>query len=744
MDQITNYLVAFGHRLTDHTTFVSADDKDRGNPLMPAMDMTELRDLLWALSPDQDALDSAYATATEVVTSQPISYYLSTVNADIVTMYGEQARYVPYVYAAKNFFLACQSYEVGVNKSSKLEGSFGIAVGFEMFHVGGGYNGSRNQSGGYDTRFKIPLIFVVLIDLCDVVIRRLAPTHVIGIPESIELFNKGLLSKEEFNGYVRYAGGVPDVFADLAVARSEKVQWREIIEYARRTDKDDAWIRAALLDRGIGESKQRAMMNELYWEVPSIQDHLHWLQRNVFDEEYVEKYDLMRGFEERFWKKFGDDLTVKGVRKHYAALHYAAHWIQPSPTQMQEFIYRLRPGKVGRDNAFTLDDYRRILTEQDYAPLARDWFVNTAYRVPALGYIRDMYRQGVITDDDLVGYHQDLGYTRDDSDRFLGVDRVYKNRFRADQSAGWTASTIGRAVALGLLQRNQAVAKMDALGFTAEETDDSITVANVKLQSSIMVRARSRIVTSTVLSVRQAIDVGVMDVNQGAAALMQLGWPQNQAIGIAQLEANTSNTKRVKHIITQLRGAFHRGEIDVAYAKQAMSTVGIVNTMVSTYITQWQLENTPYRKRRTATQIVNDIVEHGLSLAEATARLQRLGYHDEDVRLFIADANQKLLKGGNALLAASEIRGMGAVQELVSLEKTSGGLNKRIVGELQKQLPPLRIQKWLSLGIMKKDEAARYLALYGWEPRAIDLWIEEGLKGVKETATKTTNGQAAK
>jgi hypothetical protein len=75
-------------------------------------------------------------------------------------------------------------------------------------------------------------------------------------------------------------------------ARREKLTPEESIEWDRRNDvpeEDDAGPAPAAWGCLTWPNARRL---DLYDELPTIQDHLHWLQRNVFDDAYVNDYNL--------------------------------------------------------------------------------------------------------------------------------------------------------------------------------------------------------------------------------------------------------------------------------------------------------------------------------------------------------------------------------------------------------------------------------------------------------------------
>lgn len=473
-------------------------------------------------------------------------------------------------------------------------------------------------------------------------INYLCPTKIPDAAQAIEAVLAGSTDPATAAFWVKADGYCPEPYSVVADSRREKLQTVELIQHRRRNGWQDQQIIDALGKQGWLRPDEAIARVELYDELPTISDHLHWLQRNVFDTQYVQDYQLMDGFEERFWAMFGSNLHSIGMKKEYAALHYAAHWINPAPGQLQEMVYRLRPDKPGVQNPFTLQDYGRILAEQDVAPYFRNRFSEIAYRVPALGYLRDMYRQGVINDDDLRGYHQDLGYTDQDSQRFVSVDAIAKIRQRTEQARGWTPIAIAHGYISGYGTKDDVYRSMDRLGYTHDEADALMARADSDLQYTTMSRARSRVVFSALTSIKKAIAAGVMSNLDAVQALENLGWKPEFAAGWVGIQASDAEVTLVKAATARIRSALFAGEIDANYVLTALGALGVTPDVASKFLTVWQVEMTPNRKRRGAAQIVNDVVQGMMSLEEALGRLMNLGFEDRDRQLFTADIQRKL------------------------------------------------------------------------------------------------------
>jgi hypothetical protein len=559
----------------------------------------------------------------------------------------------------------------------------------------------------------------------EMLLRYLCSIEIPTYPEISDAWVRGFIGDEQLQCLLRLNGLDPTMYAPFLAAKGEQLSAREAIYYTRRFGLTEETQYKLLRKAGIIDNTVLTAVQSMYDELPSVADTLHWLQRNVFNTDYVEKYNLMDGFEDRFWSQYSKYLLPQGYTKERAANEYAAHWIQPSPTQMQEFVYRLRPGKDGVSAPFTTDDYQRILAEQDYAPLARQWFADTVYKVPALTYVRDMFRFGVVDSDALRSVHLDLGYSPTDADSFVQVDTVKQRRQQATSGSGWSPAALRKAVAVGVLKDEDVRPKMAAQGYTDTDTDDLLARAKSDLQYRVLSRALSTQLTQTVSQVRQAQTVGVMDSVAAAAALVSLGWTQTQADGISALTAAQAKTSRVRTAISTVRSAFIHGEVSSDDATIALQRLGIVPDAVADYIAVWTVQLTGNVRRLNAQQIVKEVTEGVITSDEAAVRLGNLGYSDADTLIFIGDAARNTVTTAAALDTLDGLTGKQRAAQLGQLASTTIGLSRRIVQQLKEQEPPSKLLKWAVAGIVTQAEMESRLSLYGWADDAIAKWVAD-------------------
>lgn len=569
---------------------------------------------------------------------------------------------------------------------------------------------------------------------------------------------------------------------------------------------------------------------QLYDELPTIAQHLHWLSRNIDDLEYVEKYHLLDGFSTQadiaqmlgnpsyvalpqagarnFWATFGAELRAQGMRKIDAAREYAAHWLHGSPQQLREFAARLRPGRPLKDwesaistllgtptapgqpappnMTFSPDDFRRILAEQDYGYLDVGWFLSTIYHVPALSYLRDMYRYGVFSaeavangqlpgnatdaqrqaydDAAMVGYHQDLNYSPQDSERFIAVDRVVKRRIRSQEASGWNPSSLSAAYAVGVMSEADARNWMQWLGFQDEYTSSMLSRAGKMLQVSALRRAFSYSVSRTLTQLLTAYREGWQNQQQTQGALTALGIPAAQARAMMQVQDYQRTNALVKTALSSLRRAYLSGKVSEADATKLLVGLNMDQPVIQVTVDAWAVERTIGEAGLTKAEVRRMYKEGIISSQDAEARLENLGLKTDAITLLIdevdrlhekaeAKAEKAAEKAAEAAAQkqaaaaarlttreqAMQARVQAAAQraaaqtlkrqqqlaraqsaELVRAAREADEAQARIVTALKRDEPPGTLRQWARLGIIDWAYFQKRMQLYGYTDESIE------------------------
>jgi hypothetical protein len=539
---------------------------------------------------------------------------------------------------------------------------------------------------------------------------------------------------------------------------------------ATEQTQEDAWRAQAQTDlRSSGWLTTQEVDNRynLHDEVPTISDHLHWLARNVDDLRYVADYHLLDGFdspavvqgmlsqvtaayqpiplERNFWAEFGTELRAQGMRKIDAARHYAAHWLHGSPQQLREFVFRLRPDRpfseqdkvnkaylqslgyspeiIDRAQSFTADDFRRILAEQDYGYLDVAWFLGTLYHVPALSYIRDMYRYGIIDETALKGYHQDLGYTELDSERFVGVDRSIKARVRSAESFGWTPGALSRAFGLGLVDAGFYADNMKGMGFSDAEISSAQDRAGKLAKERVLTRSLGRVITRVITQISASFGAGVLDRTAATAALTNLGITDSQSQSILDMEVLKTRTKLVAELVRTIRGAFVKGKVNEDAARTLLVSANVQGSYIDALISTWTAEQMRADKPATLAQIKDWVLKGLMTVQEAQIRLDNLKIPQADQQLILAELQQRIaaLQQVQAVKAAKQVDRENLAIERAA--KQAAQAAHAAIEQLMREEPPAKLAAWLQQRIIGEGAFRGRLGQYGFDQPAIDEWV---------------------
>jgi hypothetical protein len=584
-------------------------------------------------------------------------------------------------------------------------------------------------------------------DFAEMIVDAAQPSVIPGFGDVIDMYVRGIIGEGEAKCLIQLNGGVWDLWNTVASSQHILLSPDDAIEWVRRNDLPMSIVYDSLRWVGIVDSDIQEAIRGLYDQLPTVSDILHFQQRNVHDTKYVQDFRLMQDFEEKFWPRYGKQLRAQGILKTTAEDHYAAHWVNPAPQQLLEMVYRLREGNPTSPLIFTPTDYERVLAEQDVAPYFRERFNAIKYQVPAISYIKEMYRQDVITADTLKGIHQDLGYSAQISDAFVKIDDIQKRRIRAQQTHGWTTKTANDAWLIGTIDDGQHTTIFEVLEYTPEEAQAAREASRVEFNKQVFVRARSRALSTTIVAIRKGIRVGTIQQIDAIELLQAAGWPEEYAVSLAQQERIDADTDHVKEVVTAIRKAYLRGEIDENAAIQSLQSIGIYSDQIDRYIALWKIQNTPNRKRRTAQQITNDIAGGLMSAEEGLARLIALGYSQPDSMLFLADA-----QGKQAQRAARESSRQAHIRKSRDLQiaaevRSVRRQERELVAKLRMLTPPNKLQKWAALGEVGRARFFSLMRAMGYDDLDIQRWWTEACakKSAKcaETGTLDNGSQAS-
>jgi hypothetical protein len=595
------------------------------------------------------------------------------------------------------------------------------------------------------------------------VLNRACPNVIPETWETWEAYKRGFIKWDVLNGNATAHGvqpfdkeGAEMPYHQILKARSEFIHAEEFIQWARRQRPE--WTNTQIAYElhtkyGFIVQDQANKAVELYDQLPTISDHLHWLQRNVDDAAYVQDFGLLDGFSNDafirslgpwpnyttqtdtggrdFWGAFGHDLYAQGVLPRYAAYQYAAHWINPAPGQLAEMVCRLRPGKPGVTASFTAKDYLRILAEQDISPYFRERFLEILYRTLPLRQLNQATQQGQLTEQELAERFQDICFSPSDSKLLARTLTISATRTHVSAAKGYTPAIVSKLVQKGLIDFPTATDKLGPQGFSIDDVRTLFEVANLTAAEQKADKYDDKALRDYAALTLKAYGDGVVQPSAAMQALMNVGYSQNGAT----LELQTVDLRVKMDAIDNARKAIRRsfltGELSSGDALTALGVAGVLPNAAANYVGQWQLQFTVRRKAATRAQINRWATDGLISIQNAAARLANLGYSQDTINFDLAEI----------ALTIRKAQQLAAQRQAAALARANAAIakaQKAVKRQYCKLYTPGKVKLWYSERIWDQNTFYTELAKCDYSQVQIDTMFKEA-----EVARAKKDEQAA-
>jgi len=472
------------------------------------------------------------------------------------------------------------------------------------------------------------------------------------------------------------------------------------------------------LDRmGYREPSDHNALAELLKQIPGPSDLVRFALREVWDPDVVREFGYDDEFPEpfKFWLKqqgldWSQNVPNPGAADtpgvSWPLAYWRSHWQTISPGQAYEMLHRLRPDVIDRYRAiapdvqpFTIDDVRRVLKIADYPKPFRDRLAAISYRVIGIRQIRTLVANRLWGQPELIRGFQDQGYSPADSDVLATMSLREVETRRLKSLLQGQKSRVLRAYELGVFSRLDAEVQLYAIESQSKADYDQY------LALPLAEQRRLAAADSLIQSVLDSVDA-------------------DTAVRLTQTA------------IAAVRKGYLRLELTQAAAEQALQELGLTVTRINEMLSLWRWEFFGRGKSLAVGQI-QKLVARGLaSPAEATLRLQRLGYPPVDalalVQLMLGDYQNAQLRAQQSLARtqAQQQRALIAQQRELKRQLT------QIRHDLAYNAPIGKLKKWLAKGLISIQEARMRMTALGHDAAFITREITDATTKLQYGAKK--------
>jgi len=309
-----------------------------------------------------------------------------------------------------------------------------------------------------------------------------APTGFPTPEEADAAYLAGTMAWEEWKCVQWSNNRQTDFRAGLIQAERTRPNAAQVADLYLRGFIDESEYEKRSREVGVLEEEDRKRIQELAYEFPHLDDIVRMMVRDVFDQQVVEQYDLMRGFVDKFQGQARAWARARGVREDVFAKYWAAHWRYPSDTQAFEMMRRLQPDFPGIDPKLvtTPQHIDKLLEINDVAPGWRERLMATSWRILTRIDVKQAYTNGALDDAEALIHLRKFGYQPADAKVLLRVWTVARQRRDAVQLGALNAKEIVRAYQHSLIDGLEARGNLRLIGLTEEQIDNALDSASIR------------------------------------------------------------------------------------------------------------------------------------------------------------------------------------------------------------------------------------------------------------------------
>ncbi|MBA7571644.1 hypothetical protein ES708_13410 [subsurface metagenome] len=282
----------------------------------------------------------------------------------------------------------------------------------------------------------------------------------------------------------------------------------DIMAYELRQENKLANLPKELKKIGI-HPDYTGLYETLAYQIPPVADIITMAVREAFTPEIAAKFGQYQDFPDDL-EKYG---AMKGLSKEWTQRYWAAHWALPSPQQGFEMLHR---GVIDHS------ELNMLLRAQDVMPFWRDKLVSIAYRRLTRVDIRRMYKQGVLTEREVLESYLEHGYNPKNAERMT--------EFTIKQTLAtlskFTSGDIIKAFTNRMINKGEAIGLLGDIGIRREDANFIVSTAEYKRLWAFT--------DDQISGIRNLYKKRVYDENQARDKLARLNLPSDQIIVLMQ------------------------------------------------------------------------------------------------------------------------------------------------------------------------------------------------------------------
>ena len=442
------------------------------------------------------------------------------------------------------------------------------------------------------------------------------PDLIPAIEQLITLRLRGVIDHDRYVSIMRQAGMDEEFAQNLYDGAQSYLTAFDYINLWRREKIDEEQLSNSLAKLGFREEEiERAKVATEYY--PQPQDIVRFAVREVYNPDAVEKFGLDQDVPEEFFTA----AKRGGLSEEFARDYWRAHWVLPSPNQVYEMLHR---------RLINEDDVAQYMRAADFMPSWRQPLIDISYNPLTRVDVRRMHAMGVLNDQQVYNSYRDIGY----NDENAKLMTEFTIRYNAGTEGEPAKDPILQRYAEGRISQTAAMTELVNQGYSLDDARAMIDEADFQQREQIIDLQADALIDS--------FNRGEIDEEALRIQLGLIGVPNDRLNAIIAREQAQALKRQKSASKSDLDRWFRSGLIDEETYRVRLAAMGYRERDIELYVSSEILRMLDTDvKLMSLTQYTKFYIDGRMTEQEFIDKLVLMGYGQEDINDWVAQANEK-------------------------------------------------------------------------------------------------------
>lgn len=378
-----------------------------------------------------------------------------------------------------------------------------------------------------------------------------------------------------------------------------------------------ATVNKTLTSRGY-DDKTIVTIRQLFDVLPTPTDLTRLADKHIFDKDI----DTRFGQYNEIPNDYIDAMAKQGISPEWTTKLWGAHWSLPGMNNILDMYHR---------GIISLEEVNVYFKLTDIIPFFRDKLIELNFNLVTRVDIRRMYAVGVYGESDVYNAYVRNGYSPHDARDLTNFTVIHERQSEESHKVKvreLSLSLIIQAFNMGVINHDQAIARLDVLGYPVEDSALILRIEAQKSNLNVKLDKTQLYHDKAVSLLLREYSNGVLSRTETETELISLSVPY----GEAQLELHYADIERLTNlkseIIDKVKDAYLKGHLTKQSAFNLMSTHGFQSSEIELLFSELDILSSLKYKDLTLAQIAKFFKDGIIFEADVVAEVDKMDYSD--------------------------------------------------------------------------------------------------------------------